>query len=146
ATTGGVTEDAASPLLSTTGTLTIADPDAGESSFQAGTAQPVGTALGSLTITAGGVWTYRVDNAQVQHLGEGETRDEVFTVRSADGTEQTVTVTITGTNDGPTIGDVADFGFIEAADASAQDLSASGAVSFDDIDVNDDVTVTSAPK
>jgi len=146
ATTGGVTEDAASPLLSTTGTLTIADPDAGESFFQAGAAQPVGATLGNLTITAGGVWTYRVDNALVQHLGEGETRDEVFTVRGVDGTPQTITVTITGTNDGPTIGDVADFGFTEAANASAQDLSASGTVSFDDVDVNDDVTVSSALK
>src|SRR5690606_3480088 len=43
--------------------------------------------------------------------------------------------------DGPTISDVADFGFTEAANASAQALSQSGTVSFDDIDANDVIDV-----
>ncbi|MGI2068189.1 type I secretion C-terminal target domain-containing protein, partial [Shewanella sp. MF08487] len=43
-------------------------------------------------------------NADVQYLGEGETKVETFVVLSADGTEHTVTITITGTNDIPVIG------------------------------------------
>ncbi|WP_338000026.1 VCBS domain-containing protein [Aeromonas hydrophila] len=55
--------------------------------------------MGSLTITEGGAWTYNVDNSKVEYLGEGETKVETFVVKSVDGTEHTVTVTITGTND-----------------------------------------------
>ncbi|MDD9226643.1 VCBS domain-containing protein [Aeromonas hydrophila] len=35
----------------------------------------------------------------MEYLGEGETKVETFVVKSVDGTEHTVTVTITGTND-----------------------------------------------
>ena len=55
-----------------------------------------------------------------------------------------MTITITGTNDAPTIGDVADINFTEAADASTQNLSASGNVSFDDIDDTDVVDISTA--
>ncbi|WP_338000019.1 VCBS domain-containing protein [Aeromonas hydrophila] len=54
--------------------------------------------MGSLTITEGGAWTYNLDNSKVEYLGEGETKVETFVVKSVDGTD-TVTVTITGTND-----------------------------------------------
>ncbi|MDD9226603.1 VCBS domain-containing protein [Aeromonas hydrophila] len=50
-------------------------------------------------MTEGGAWTYNVDNSKVEYLGEGETKVETFVVKSVDGTEHTVTVTITGTND-----------------------------------------------
>ena len=55
-----------------------------------------------------------------------------------------MTITITGTNDAPTISDVANIPFTEAANASAQDLSASGTVSFNDIDTNDVVDISTA--
>ncbi|MFQ1923907.1 VCBS domain-containing protein [Aeromonas veronii] len=60
-------------------------------------------ALGSLSITADGTWTYHVDNSLVQYLGKGETKEESFTVQSVDGTPHTVTIIITGTNDAPTL-------------------------------------------
>ncbi|MBU3071393.1 type I secretion C-terminal target domain-containing protein, partial [Aestuariicella sp. G3-2] len=47
--------------------------------------------------------TYTVANADVQYLGEGDTKEETFTVLSADGTAHDIVVTITGTNDAPTI-------------------------------------------
>ncbi|WP_445947366.1 retention module-containing protein, partial [Shewanella sp.] len=100
---GAVTEDANNPTLTDTGTLTINDADAGQSVFQAGTGTPSAGALGSLTIDATGNWTYNVANADVQYLAEGETKVETFVVLSADGTEHTVTITITGTNDIPEI-------------------------------------------
>ncbi|MDD9226605.1 VCBS domain-containing protein [Aeromonas hydrophila] len=41
----------------------------------------------------------------MEYLGEGETKVETFVVKSVDGTEHTVTVTITGTNDKAIISD-----------------------------------------
>ncbi|WP_374266350.1 VCBS domain-containing protein, partial [Zoogloea sp.] len=51
-----------------------------------------------------GAWTYAIDNANpaVQALKEGETKTEVFTVKSVDGTSTTVTISVVGTNDAPT--------------------------------------------
>ena len=98
--TGGVTEDAVPNTA--TGTLTIADADAGQSSFtaQAGTA---GT-YGSFGLTTAGGWTYTLDNTKtaVQTLTADQTVTDKFTVVSVDGSaETTVTVTITGVNDVP---------------------------------------------
>ncbi|MFA0443091.1 VCBS domain-containing protein, partial [Vibrio sp. 10N.222.51.C12] len=42
-------------------------------------------------------------NDAVEYLGEGDTATEIFTVKSADGTEHDITVTIVGTNDVPVI-------------------------------------------
>ncbi|WP_152565425.1 retention module-containing protein, partial [Aeromonas media] len=98
--TGGVTEDESTPTLTETGTLSVTDLDgADEAKFVAGNGVASTGALGSLAITEGGAWTYNVDNSKVQYLGEGETKVETFTVQSVDGTEHTVTITITGSND-----------------------------------------------
>ena len=82
-------------------------------------------------------------------LAVGETRDVTFTYTATDNdgatsAEQTVTITVTGSNDLPTISDVADIAFVEDADASMQDLSASGTVSFDDIDASDLIDISSS--
>jgi VCBS repeat-containing protein len=102
--TGAVAEDVAvvSGMLSTTGTLTVTDPDSGESLID--TLVPVISSgnLGALVINASGAWTYTVDNAAVQYLAEGQTRAEVFTVTSMDGSTHDITVTITGDQDNPT--------------------------------------------
>ncbi|MFM1682623.1 retention module-containing protein, partial [Aeromonas salmonicida] len=95
--TGGVTEDETNPTLTETGSLTVTDVDgADEAKFVAGNGTPSADALGSLTITEGGEWTYNVANGDVQYLGKGETKVETFVVKSLDGTEHTVTITITG--------------------------------------------------
>ena len=72
----------------------------------------------SFSITAAGAWTYVLDNtnAAVQALVAGAMLSDAFTVTSFDGTaSETVTVTITGTNDvpaitGDTTGDVTEDG------------------------------------
>ncbi|SBV34979.1 protein of unknown function [uncultured Sphingopyxis sp.] len=74
----------------------------------------VGAALagsyGSLTLNAGGGYTYTLDNgnAAVQALGVGETLTETFTYTITDGDGDTSTTTLTiridGTNDLPVIG------------------------------------------
>ena len=93
-------------------------------------------------------WDYTVNNADLDFLLAGETISLTFTITATDSSSatatDTVTITITGTNDAPTIGDVADIGFTEAADASAQNLSASGTVSFDDIDTTDVVDISTS--
>ncbi|MEO9385482.1 VCBS domain-containing protein, partial [Chromobacterium phragmitis] len=64
------------------------------------------TNLGTVTIDAAGNWHYSVDDAKVQYLGQGITRQEVFTVHSKDGTAHDITVVITGVNDPARIGGV----------------------------------------
>ncbi|HEH9431406.1 TPA: VCBS domain-containing protein, partial [Aeromonas sobria] len=97
---GATTED--SGQLST-GQLTVADADDGEARFiaQTGTA---GT-YGSFSLDENGQWSYQLDNSkpEVQALKGGERVTDSFTVTSADGTTQQVTVTVTGKDDGAVI-------------------------------------------
>ncbi|WP_270658873.1 MULTISPECIES: retention module-containing protein [unclassified Aeromonas] len=135
---GAVTEDASPDVLTDTGVLTVTDVDgADEVAFKTDAASIKASegALGSLTITEGGVWTYNVDNSKVEYLGEGETKVETFVVKSVDGTEHTVTITITGTNDkaiisGDAVGEVtegngnivlSDSGTLTAVDVDGKD-------------------------
>ncbi|MGY3904872.1 VCBS domain-containing protein, partial [Aeromonas lusitana] len=63
--TGAVTEDlnVVSGNLTETGTLSLTDVDgADEAKFVAGNGTPSAGALGTLTITEGGEWTYNVAN------------------------------------------------------------------------------------
>jgi VCBS repeat-containing protein len=105
-------------------------------------------AEGSLTFNADG--TYSFDpGTDFDDLDLAATRDVNFTYTALDNNglpsaEQTITITVTGTNDAPTISDTADIGFIEAINATAQNLDASGTVSFDDIDTNDVVDISTA--
>ncbi|MGI2066123.1 retention module-containing protein, partial [Shewanella sp. MF08487] len=82
---GAVTEDASNPTLTDSGALTITDADGGQAVFQVGNGTPSVGALGTLAIDASGNWIYNVANADVQYLGEGETKVETFVVLSADG-------------------------------------------------------------
>ncbi|QNF23992.1 hypothetical protein FT673_04895 [Aeromonas hydrophila] len=133
--TGSVVEDETNPTLTETGTLSVTDVDgADEAKFVAGNGTPSADALGSLTITEGGAWTYNVDNSKVQYLGEGETKVETFTVASVDGTTHTVTITITGVNDGAVVaGD--DLGAVtEDLNVVGGKLSDSGVLTISDDD------------
>ena len=96
-----VTEDAAAALTAS-GRLSVVDQDAGEESFNAETV--TGT-YGNLTIDADGNWSYSADNSQsvIQSLDDGDLIQDVLTVQAIDGTTQTVTITITGTNDSPVL-------------------------------------------
>ncbi|MBX9753138.1 MAG: VCBS domain-containing protein [Pseudomonadaceae bacterium] len=83
------------------GQLTINDPDAGEAQFVPQNA--VGATYGHYTIDQTGYWLYEADNklAAIQQLKTGEHLTDTFTVHSADGTAQTITVTIQGQDDAP---------------------------------------------
>ena len=101
-TTGAVTEDAATTTA--TGALTVADPDAGEATFEE--QSNVEGTYGTFTLEADGGWTYTLNNADTDTnaLGVGETGTETFNVVTADGTSASVVVTVTGADDAATIG------------------------------------------
>ncbi|WP_040887226.1 VCBS domain-containing protein, partial [Vibrio genomosp. F6] len=75
---------------------------------------------------------YTVANDKVQYLGEGEIKSEVFSVKSLDGTEHTITVTITGVNDAAVITGVDTGAVIE--DAANPMLTDSGKLEITDVD------------
>ena len=146
--------------LTDTGSFTIADldNDSVTVSTAEGTTDAVGGSfLGALTATvaddtddgSGQInWTYTVADADVEYLEEGETVTETFTVTVSDGNggtvDQTVTVVITGANDAPTLTTGAvDVAVNEASDASAQDLSSSGTITFADLDETTSITAAS---
>ncbi|MDP9964697.1 VCBS repeat-containing protein [Variovorax paradoxus] len=134
---GAASEDASTPNLSTGGALTIADVDAGQSSFTAQVSTAGSHGYGSFTLAANGDWTYAANNGQaaIQQLGAGQTLSDSFTAVSSDGTaSRVVTVTITGTNDVPTIGGVASATVQEDVAVSGGSLAASGALTIADVD------------
>ena len=89
-----------------TGNLDATDPDNAADTWQAvaaGAASANG--YGSYALSAAGVWTYTLNdnNAAVQALNGAATLTDTFTVHTADGTAQVVTVTIHAQNDAATI-------------------------------------------
>jgi VCBS repeat-containing protein len=85
--------------LYATGNLTISDSDAGEASFVA--QQGMQGQFGALSIDEHGTWKYVADNKQaaIQGLDAGQTLTETFTVSSIDGSQQTVSITVNGTDE-----------------------------------------------
>jgi VCBS repeat-containing protein len=84
--------------LTATGTISISDVDAGETSFQTTVVSAAGN-LGSLVLAANGSYTYTVANGAVQSLSAGQTKAETFTITAADGTTKDVTFTISGVDE-----------------------------------------------
>ncbi|MEZ9997331.1 VCBS domain-containing protein [Vibrio lentus] len=93
--------------VAASGLLSVTDPDAGQDHFQVNRLlgeqaihDPFG---GFLRITPSGAWGYEVANSRLQSLAEGEVEKVVYRVYSADHTAHDITITVTGTNDQPTI-------------------------------------------
>ena len=139
-----VTEDAgvSDGKLSVNGAVTISDADTGESTFNTGSLKftgstHVGGQLGGITINPDGTYTYKVDNAAVQFLKAGQSIVETYTVASADGTAtSTITITINGTNDVPTVTNDAK-SVTEDVGVSGGKLSVNGAVTINDTDTGE---------
>ena len=120
-----------------TGTLTDTDVDNTPNTFTA-VSSPTASAggYGTFTMTAAGVWTYTLDNANsaVQALNAGDTLTDSFTVTTIDGTPQVVTITINGTNDAAVISGTAAGSVIEAGGASPGTPTATGTLTDTDLD------------
>ncbi|MGI9276176.1 MAG: VCBS domain-containing protein, partial [Endozoicomonas sp.] len=136
--TGSLTEDTDVNVdgdLIATGTLSITDADSGEGSFDANTHH--GT-YGTLVIVSNGQWTYTASNSSsaIQSLADGSTLTDSIQVSALDGTQQTVTITITGTNDSPVISGAASGSVTEdtLVDAVGK-ITASGTLTVTDPDI-----------
>ncbi|MBR0778071.1 VCBS domain-containing protein [Bradyrhizobium diazoefficiens] len=159
--------DAAAQHATLRGALAVTDPDIGDTltasivnapvvtldghafTLPAGAASLIGNALSfhqttSNGGTAGIDWTYDPSAANLDFLREGQSLVVTYTVEVSDGlltSQQTLTITVTGTNDVPVVsGDAA--ATDEAADASAQAISLTGAISVSDPDVGDTLTAS----
>jgi T1SS-143 domain-containing protein len=112
--TGSVTEDTnvVAGKLTATGTLTVNDPDTGQSAFIASSGSG---AYGTWSVTAGGVWVYSADNNNIviQGLDTNTAVQDTFTVETVDGTLRQVTITINGLTDRPTLTGLANASFLE---------------------------------
>ncbi|EJM83814.1 VCBS repeat-containing protein, partial [Pseudomonas sp. GM74] len=158
--TGTVTEDAATTASTTdslTASGTIAFNDIDLSDTHIATFAPAGgntTYLGTFVLSPvseaanaadGSVqWTYNLSNAAAQYLAQGQTVTEIYLVTISDGqgasVTQNVTITITGTNDGPTVTAAE----IESGAVTEDGTTmASGSFAFGDVDLADDAHVAS---
>jgi len=116
--------------------------------------------LGPLTDTTGtgtggsDAWTFSAQDKSFDYLAAGETVTLTYTVQVDDGhggvVSQPVTITVTGTNDTPLITSSAQTGTIAERSNDSQPNptgsstpdTASGAVTFTDVDLSDHHTVT----
>jgi VCBS repeat-containing protein len=94
-------------------------------------------------------WTLSASSLDLDFLTAGQTITLEKVVTATDGEGETVTdtitVTITGTNDAPTLTTGAvDVDVNEASDASAQDLSSSGTITFADLDETTSITAATS--
>ena len=133
--TGDVTGSASETdaVLTVTGNLDVNDVD-GADTFVPQT--NTGGTYGAFSIDSDGDWSYVTDNAQNQ-FAQGQTYVDTFTVASADGTTQSVTITINGTNDAPVAGD-------DVNTATEDGSVVTGTVATNDSDVDTGATLTYA--
>lgn len=135
-----------------TGSITFADGDLGGahvvSVVAAGTGYVGGfNAMIADPAGADGVgridWSYTANSADLIYLAAGETRAQSYTVTLSDGVAfvtQSVLITITGTNQGPTIA-----GTAQSTGVDQEHASASGAITFSDHDLADSHVVGVTP-
>ena len=95
--------DAVADMLSFTTDLSITDIDLNEGAFVNETI--AGSYAGTASITALGSWMYQVDNASnaIQSLAAAEEVLEQFSFSTLDGTAYSVSVTLEGSNDTPSL-------------------------------------------
>ncbi len=161
---GAVTEDVAvvAGNLTDSGTLSFTDADTGDthtvSSVYNNDAVWTGGSLTAAQVTAitsgftvdSNSWDYSVANSAVQFLAAGETITLSFNVTVTDNSgavnnsdTESVTITITGTNDAPVLTVDASGAVTEDVAVVAGNLTDSGTLSFTDVDTTNTHTVSS---
>ena len=129
--TASITESNAAQTVS--GSLSVSEADAGESIFVAQTGVAGSNGYGSFSIDASGNWSYTMNNAHNEFV-VGQTYTDSITVSSYDGSaNQVITVTMTGTNDIPTIGGQNTGSIVQSNEAQ----SVSGVLSVTDLDAGE---------
>jgi VCBS repeat-containing protein len=133
---GGV-HNATHGVPTATGLLTDTDVDDPSNTFVAVTSpQPSDHGYGSFAMTADGLWTYTLDNANcaVQALNVGQTLTDTFVVKTVDGTAQTVAITIEGSNDAAVVSGDTRGCVVEPSKSCDPPPSASGTLTDRDVD------------
>jgi VCBS repeat-containing protein len=156
--TGEVTE-LVTPVgnLTDSGVIAFTDVDLSDTHSISPTVTASAGALGGLTATVstdtvGGLggeitWNYSVAASAVEYLAAGEPKTESFTITLDDGhggtVERTIEVTITGTNDTPTVASV---DTAPIADTAIADTfgNLTGTLAGNDVDSGETVTLTYA--
>ena len=125
------------------GVLTVVDPDTGENPTLPDFSDQVGdNGYGHFSMT-NGHWTYVLDPAASDRMQAGIDYQDQITIRASDGREQTIVISITGTNDAPTVTATS----ISSAEDTVHTFSAAD-FGFNDPDSNDTldhVTITGLP-
>ena len=143
-----------------TGNLDASDVEGDDLTFSLAAGENGQGQYGSLTVNADGSYSF-VPNASAQALDDGESATETFSWQVSDGDEtvtQTITVTITGANDGPvavaeTVSGSEDasaiVGNLEASDVDGDNLTfslqGSGQGQYGDLTVNANGTYSFVP-
>ena len=153
------------PDPAATGTITFTDADLGDSHtvgvtvasavWSGGPAVPAATeaGLGAAMLTilndstgsgSGSVdWSFSIPDFELDFLASGETLDITYTIEISDNAgesgAQSVVVTVEGSNDGPAFLDGPDFEHLRQGEdlTPTGELTASGDLSFDDVDLSD---------
>ena len=125
---GTVTEDASQTMAKGTAALSGA-PDGANFNFQRARKGTYGT----FSITDGGVWTYTLDNDDLDTnaLGAGDSETDRFTIAASDGAEAAVIITVNGADDKSTIGGALT-GSVNEDDTAAG--TANGTATVSDVD------------
>lgn len=102
----------------------------------------------SLSLASDGTVIYNASGARIDSLAAGQTLVDTFlyTLRVANGTlsTATVTVTLTGSNDGPVVVSADLSGSVTEMLVPAGNLTDSGTIAFSDVDLTDSHTVSAA--
>ncbi len=128
-------------VLTATGRLSVTDVD-NSTTFAAQTDVAGNHGYGKFSITTAGVWSYTTNTAHNEFIKATNYTDS-FTVATADGTEQVVTVTIAGTNDAPVISGTLTGSITETTGTPTahSTLTSSGTITYSDVDVADTHTL-----
>ena len=145
--TGAVIEDGTGTTASVSGTLSVALANvAGVGPAAWSVVGASSSDFGSLTVDAStGQWTYNIDNTstKVQALNAGADQSDSFVIRAQDQhgafVDQTITVHVTGVNDGATVSSVTTPAIEEGNTAAA--LNTSGKLTIADADTGEALVV-----
>ena len=146
--TGSITETDAAQSVN--GTLTSSDVDGAANKFMALSNTAGNGGYGHFTMTEGGAWTYTMDGAHNEFIKDQKYTDSV-TVKTADGTEKLISVTITGVDEAvqqPCDSEVPTISSLSISDATGiqnKYLNKDDEVTIK-VRMSEDISVTGTPK
>ena len=102
---------------------------------------------GSFSVTPEGIWTYNINQSTADQLKEGESVIENFSATVTDdagaSAKTIVSITVTGTNDSPTISRKESDSDSASLPETEDVLSTSGALTVTDVDLSETIIATS---